>query len=140
MSTTIFTKIINREIPAHILYEDELCIVILDAFPAVTGQTLVITKEPVSYIYDLDDETYIHVCQVAKQVAKALDTALEAVRTCTVVEGFEVPHVHIKLYPVHSFDTPLGAILPNGSKATDEDLAHLAKTIIPFLETGTTRT
>lgn len=129
--TTIFTKIINRELPAHILFEDDICIVILDVFPAVPGQTLVIPKTPVSYIYDLDDATYLHICTIAKRIATALDTALNAERTCTVVEGFEVPHVHIKLYPVKDMKTPLGAILPTGKEATPEELSAIAARILP---------
>lgn len=131
--TTIFTKIIDREVPSHILYEDDTCIAILDAFPAVLGQTLVIPKKEISYIYDLDDDTYLHICRIAKRLAHALDAALNTARTCTVVEGFEVPHVHIKLYPVATTTVPLGEILPQGTKASDDDLKTAADKIKPFL-------
>lgn len=134
MQDSIFTKIINREIPAHFLYEDDICVVILDAFPAVPGQSLVIPKVPTAYIYDLDDSTYLHICTIAKRAAKALDTALDAARTCTVVEGFEVPHVHIKLYPVATMDTPLGQILPQGTAADTDELKALADKIKPLLD------
>ena len=123
MAATIFTKIINREIPAHFIYEDEHCVAILDKFPTVKGQTLVIPKSEVDYAFDLDDDTYLHLFKTAKKVAKALDTALDAKRTCLAVEGFEVPHVHIKVYPMQSTDKSLGEFLAPGDEVSDEELA-----------------
>jgi len=125
---TIFSKIIDREIPAHILYEDELCIVFLDAFPAVEGQTLVIPKQQVSYVFDLKEKLYQHIFSVAQKVAKALDHAFGTERTCLVVEGFEVPHVHIKLYPLTT-RTPLGYVLENTAPLSPEVGAALAQKI-----------
>ena len=97
--STIFTKIINREIAAQFVYEDELCVVVMDKFPVVKGQTLVISKAEVDYLFDLPEKTYEHLLKVAKKIAKASDKAFGAIRTCLLVEGFEVPHAHIKLYP-----------------------------------------
>jgi histidine triad (HIT) family protein len=134
MSASIFTKIINRTIPAHFVYEDEHCIAILDKFPAVKGQTLVIPKKEVDYAFDLDDDTYIHLFKTAKMIAKASDKAFNAERTCLVVEGFEVPHVHIKIYPMVDTKTALGNILPNGSEASDEELAIDATQLIAAIE------
>ncbi|MFT5037376.1 MAG: histidine triad (HIT) family protein, partial [Candidatus Azotimanducaceae bacterium] len=119
MSASIFTKIINREIPAHFLYEDEHCVAILDKFPAVKGQSLVIPKKHVDYAFDLDDETYLHLFKTAKRIAKASDKALAAERTCLVVEGFDVPHVHIKIYPMQDTKIALGSIMPEGQEATE---------------------
>ena len=96
---TIFTKIINREIPGYFLYEDEVCVAIMDVFPTIEGQSLVILKREVSYLFDTTEAEYQHLLAVARRVAKATDAALGSIRTCLVVEGFEVPHVHIKLYP-----------------------------------------
>lgn len=129
MAKTIFSKIIDREIPAHFLYEDDVCVVILDAFPAVTGQSLVIPKKPVEYAFALDTDTYVHICQVAKEIACASDQALQTERTCLVIEGFEVPHVHLKLYPVTDTETSLGEIMPQGTAAADADLAQVASRI-----------
>lgn len=126
MSESIFTKIINREIPGHFLYEDDVCVVILDKFPAVPGQALVIPHIEVAYAFDLDDTTYLHLATTAKKIAQVLDTTLETERTCLVIEGFDVPHVHFKLYPVADTKTPLGAIMPTGAEASDETLAALA--------------
>ena len=132
MSDTIFTKIIKREIPGHFIYEDEICVAILDAFPSVPGQTLVIPRVPESYVFDLDDATYQHCFMVAKRLAAVLDTELKTERTCIVVEGFEVPHTHIKLYPVPD-TTPLGQILPQQQEADQTELAALADRLRPQL-------
>jgi len=134
--TTIFTKIINREIPAHFLHEDDFCVAILDKFPAVKGQSLVIPKKDIDYAFDLDDDSYIHLFQIAKRIAKASDKALGAQRTCLVVEGFDVPHVHIKIYPMVDTNEALGSIMPKGQEAGDEELAIVATQIIAALESN----
>lgn len=132
--TSIFTKIINREAPAHFLYEDDVCIAILDIAPAVPGQTLVIPKQPTDYIFDLDETTYQHIFSVAKTLARAADKAFGAERTCLVVEGFDVPHVHIKLFPLKDTLTPLGKVMQQGALATDADLAVAATQLQAALE------
>ncbi len=135
MSHSIFTKIIDREVPAHFLYEDEVCVAILDRFPAVKGQSLIIPKKEVGYAFDLDDDTYLHLFKVAKLIGQASDKALNAERTCLVVEGFDVPHVHIKIYPVENTEKALGEIMPAGREATDEELALVATEITAALAT-----
>ena len=125
MEDSIFTKIIKRELPAEIIYEDDLVIVILNRFPTIEGETLVITKEQVPYIFDLSEETYAHVFRVAKRMAKALDLAFSPLRTCVLVEGFEVPHVHVRLYPVTT--PPLS--IASGPMATDEELKAVGEKI-----------
>ena len=136
--TSIFTKIINREILGHFLYEDDICVAILDKFPAVKGQSLVIPKKHIDYAFDLDDDSYLHLFQIAKRIAKASDKALGAIRTCLVVEGFDVPHVHIKIYPLQDTKDPLGAVMPKGKESTDEELAVVATQIIGALEDNDT--
>jgi len=100
ISMTIFEKIIAKEIPGVFLYEDDLCVVIMDAFPTTRGQCLVIPREAIDYAFDCSDELYLHLMSVSKKIARALDASLSPVRTCMVIEGFEVPHTHIKLYPI----------------------------------------
>lgn len=125
MEDTIFTKIIEREIPAEIIYEDEHVIVIPDKFPSMKGQTLVITKEQVAYIFDLSDETYRALMDTTKNIARALDRAFSTTRTCVVIEGFEVPHVHVRLYPC-----PDEALtLEPRNEASDEILKEVADQI-----------
>ncbi len=135
MSTepSIFTRIINREIPAHIIYEDPVCICILDKFPGITGQSLVIPKLPTSYVFDLDDSTYQHIFMVAKKVAKASDQVFDTERTCLVVEGFEVPHVHIKIYPMPKDNHQLGLALTTTTEADDAQLHNIAQTLTAAL-------
>jgi histidine triad (HIT) family protein len=128
MSDTIFTKIINREIPGHFLYEDDTCVAILDKFPSVRGQSLVIPRDSIDYAFAIDDPTYQHLFGVAKRIAGALDTALQTERTCLVVEGFEVPHAHLKLYPMAEI-RPLGEVLPQQREEDDVLLRELATTI-----------
>jgi len=119
---TIFSKIIDREIPGHFVYEDNMCVVIMDAFPSTPGQTLVIPKEPVDYIFDLPEPTYIHILNIAKKIAKALDVVFQTSRTCVVVEGFEVPHIHIKLYPLPDKATALTDYIIHTAPASQDKL------------------
>ena len=126
MTDTVFTKIINRELPGHFVYEDDLCVVIVDRFPALKGQTMVIPKEPVPYVFDLPDETYTHLFAIAKKIAIASDSAFDAVRTCLVVEGLDVPHVHIKIYPLRTEETSLAKEMINVAEASEETMAQIA--------------
>jgi histidine triad (HIT) family protein len=134
MSTSIFTKIINREIPAHFLYEDDYCVVILDKFPSVKGQSLVIPKKEIDYAFDLDDDTYLHLFKTAKKIAQASDKALDAKRTCLVVEGFDVPHVHIKIFPMQDTGTKLGEQLTQATEASNDELTIIATQIQAAIE------
>lgn len=120
---TIFQKIINREIPAVKLYEDLNCVVIMDKFPSTEGQSLVISKRMTDYVFDLDDMTYAHMLLVAKRIVKATDKALTPYKTCLVIEGFQIPHAHIKIYPV----TKPELNTKSGPEKTDDELEEVAK-------------
>jgi len=119
---TIFSKIIDREMPAHFVYEDDVCVVLMDAFPSVPGQTLVIPRTPVDYLFDLPEDTYQHILKVTKKIAKAMDLALTTSRTCIVVEGFQVPHIHIRLYPLAKDETALTNVLLHTEPADQNEL------------------
>jgi histidine triad (HIT) family protein len=119
---TIFSKIIAREIPAEIIYEDEHTIVIPDKFPSMPGQLVVISKRQVDYIFKLSNIEYQALMETTKLVAQALDKTLNSLRTCVVIEGFEVPHVHVRLYPCLEEKT----ILEPRSEASAETLKLLA--------------
>lgn len=134
MADSIFTKIINREVPGHIVYEDDICVAILDIFPTVKGQSLVVPKEQIAYAFDLKDETYTHIFKVAKKIARASDAAFNTAKTCLVVEGFDVPHVHIKLYPLQDSDRPLGEKIHLGEEANKEELALTATQLQAAIE------
>lgn len=100
---SIFTKIINREIPGDIIWEDDRFIAFMDAFPKVHGHVLVCPKKEVDYIFDLDDETYTQLWNRVKDLSGPLQKATEAKRICVQVEGFMVPHVHVHLMPLNAF-------------------------------------
>jgi histidine triad (HIT) family protein len=100
--SSIFTKIINREIPGHIVAEDERFIAFLDINPLVLGHTLVVPKKEVDYIFDLDDDTIAGISVFAKRVAGAIRKAVPCKRIGVAVVGLDVPHTHIHLVPLNS--------------------------------------
>ncbi len=99
---TIFTKIIQGDIPAYKILEDDRFIAFLDAFPIIKGHTLVVPKEETDYLFDLDDKTIGDMHIFAKKVAKALKKSVNCVRIGTLVAGLEVPHAHLHLIPMNS--------------------------------------
>ncbi len=101
---SIFTRIINREIPAYIIAEDENYIAFLDVFPLAKGHTLVVPKKEVDYIFDLDDKTTSGIHVFAKRVAKAIEKVIPCKRIGVAVLGLEVPHAHIHLIPINQLD------------------------------------
>lgn len=101
---SIFTKIIDREIPANIVAEDEHHIAFLDINPLVKGHTLVIPKKEVDYIYDLSDNDLTALNLFAKKVASAIKETIPCNRIGLSVIGLEVPHTHIHLIPINTMD------------------------------------
>lgn len=97
---TIFTKIINKELPAYIVAEDDGHLAFLDIKPVKRGHLLVIPKTEIDYIFDMNDEAYTKLNLFAKKVAKAMRQAISCKRIGTAVVGLEVPHVHIHLIPL----------------------------------------
>jgi len=101
---SLFTKIINREIPGHIVAEDDNYIAFLDINPLVEGHCLVVPKQEVDYIYDLDDDVLVGLHLFAKKVAKSIEKAIPCLRIGIAVIGLEVPHTHVHLVPMNSMD------------------------------------
>lgn len=99
---SIFTRIINREIPGHIIAEDDSYIAFLDVMPLVHGHVLVVTKQEVDYIFDLDDATLAGLHVFSKKIAKAIKKAVPCKRVGIAVIGLEVPHTHVHLVPMNS--------------------------------------
>ena len=99
---SIFTKIVNGEIPAYKVAETEEFLAFLDVFPLVKGHTLVIPKMEIDYILDLEDSLYLRLWSFSKKVAKAIETAVPCQRIGIAVIGLEVPHTHIHLVPLNS--------------------------------------
>lgn len=98
MQDSIFTKIINGEIPSHKVFEDEYTYAFLDIYPDEEGHTLVVPKKQVDKIYDLEDEEYSHLWLVAKKVARHYEDTLGR-RVIFHVIGVDVPHAHIHVVP-----------------------------------------
>lgn len=98
---SIFTKIINGEIGAYKLYEDDRVIVFLDLHPQVEGHTLVVPKKQVDHIWDLDDDDYNYLLGMAKKVGNHIRQTIESPRVGMLVEGFGVPHAHIHIVPIY---------------------------------------
>lgn len=102
--SSVFTKIINGEIPAYKIAEDEDFIAFLDVMPLVKGHTLVVPKKEVDLIFDLDSEDYKNLWSFAQHVAKKIKKAIPCVRVGVAVVGLEVPHAHIHLIPLNTVD------------------------------------
>jgi len=124
---SIFTKIITREIPCHLVAEDENYIAFLDIMPLVKGHVLVVPKEEVDYIFDLNPEVLSGLHLFAQQVAKAMDKTIKCSRIGVAVIGLEVPHAHVHLVPLKTMDD----INFNRPKLdlSNEELAEIAERI-----------
>ncbi|MDY3319097.1 HIT family protein [Riemerella anatipestifer] len=101
---SIFTKIINGEIPAYKIAEDENHLAFLDAMPLAEGHTLVIPKKEVDLIFDLDTEEFKNLWAFAQQVAKKIEKNIPCERVSIAVIGLEVPHAHIHLVPINKIE------------------------------------
>ena len=123
---SIFTRIINGEIPTHKIDEDEHCYAFLDINPNAVGHTLCVPKKEVDKLFDLDLEIYMHLMQFSKRIAAALEQAVPCKRVGMAVVGLEVPHAHVHLIPIHqmtdmNFQTKV--------KMQEEDFISLANKI-----------
>jgi histidine triad (HIT) family protein len=101
---SIFTRIVNGEIPCHKIAETEQYLAFLDVRPQAYGHTLCITKQEIDYVFDVEDELYAGLWMFAKIVAKAVKKVVPCKRVCVVVIGDEVPHTHIHLIPFNSME------------------------------------
>lgn len=124
---SVFTRIINGEIPCYRVAEDERYIAFLDVRPLVAGHTLVVPKQETDYIFDLDDSTLADMILFAKKVAKAMKEVIECRRIAVAVLGLEVPHAHIHLVPM-TRETDLVFTNPR-VVVSDEENRRLAKAI-----------
>lgn len=103
MSDSIFTKIIRGEIPAHKIYEDDKSIAFLDIHPVQPGMTLVVPKNPVSNFYELETEDYQALWNTVQKVSKKMRTVFpDKKRIGIQVEGLDVDHAHVKIFPINS--------------------------------------
>ncbi|MFD2035297.1 HIT family protein [Belliella marina] len=124
---TIFTKIINKEIPAEIIAEDDHYIAFLDIMPLVKGHVLVVPKQEVDYIFNLEDDVLAGLHVFSKKVAKAIDKTIKCTRVGVAVIGLEVPHVHVHLVPLRTMDD-INFTRPK-LKLTSEELKEIGDVI-----------
>jgi histidine triad (HIT) family protein len=126
MPDCIFCKIIKKDIPATLVWEDEKFLAFLDVRPVNPGHLLLIPKEHIAYIFDIPQPLYNELFETAKVLSTPLQKAMSSVKVGLVVEGFGVPHAHVHLIPInhaHELDS---------SRATpmaDDELAKIAQKI-----------
>ena len=128
---TIFTKIVNGEIPCYKIAEDENYFAFLDISPVAKGHTLVIPKKEVDYLFDLEDELYAGLQLFAKKIAHALKKVIPCEKVGVLVLGLEVPHAHIHLAPLQNE----GDLLNFSKKLslTQEEFLQIQKSIVDNL-------
>ncbi len=98
---SIFSRIVQGEIPSYKVAEDDRFLAFLDINPLAKGHTLVIPKKEVDNLFDLDDQTYMDLWGFAKKIARAIDQSMPCERVGVAVVGLEVPHAHIHLVPIN---------------------------------------
>ncbi|WP_318343634.1 HIT family protein [Flagellimonas baculiformis] len=123
---SIFTKIMNGEIPCHKITEDEDNFAFLDINPNSKGHTLCVPKKEVDKIWDLDGESYGKLMSFSRKVAIALEKAVPCKRVGMTVIGLEVPHVHVHLIPLQSM---ANATFQHKEKLTTEEFETVAEAI-----------
>ncbi len=125
--SSIFTRIINGQIPCYKIAEDDNFFAFLDISPLAKGHTLVVPKNEVDYIFDMEDELHEQFWSFAKQVAVAVKKAVPCKRIGIAVIGLEVPHAHIHLIPMNKV-SDMNFANPK-LKFTDEEMNDVAKRI-----------
>lgn len=123
---SIFTRIVNREIPAHIVREDDEYLAFLDVRPIRAGHTLVIPKQEIDDVFDLPDPLLSGLLVFARPVANAIRHLTGAQRVGVAVVGIEVPHAHIHLVPIDDIG---GLDFRKAREADDSELAGMAERI-----------
>ena len=123
---SIFTKIVNGEIPCFKITEDENFLAFLDVNPNAKGYTLCIPKKEIDKIFDIEEDLYLGLMQFSKKVATALEKAVPCKRVGMAVIGLEVPHAHVHLIPLNEMDEMR---FQNKVKLEKEEFEALAKSI-----------
>jgi histidine triad (HIT) family protein len=123
---TIFTRIIEGELPGTFVWRDDVCVAFLSIAPLKGGHTLVVPRAEVDHWIDLDPDVNAHLMRVAQQIATAQQQAFSPARVGLMIAGLEVPHVHLHVVPIdgmHDLD------FDNASETTPEDLEATAATL-----------
>lgn len=100
--STIFTKIINGEVPGRFIWQDEQCVAFLDISPLSYGHTLVVSREEIDMWTDAPEDLNAHVYTVASRIGAAQVKALGAARAGLIIQGYEIPHLHLHVFPTNS--------------------------------------
>jgi histidine triad (HIT) family protein len=124
--SSIFTKIINGEIPCYKIAEDENFLAFLDVNPNAKGHTLCIPKQEINKIFDIEDDLYLGLMAFSKKIAVALEKTVACKRVGMAVIGLEVPHAHVHLIPLNEMDEMR---FQNKVSLTKEEFEDLAKAI-----------
>jgi len=128
---TLFTRIINGEIPCHKIAENEFFFAFLDIMPLAPGHVLVVPKKQIDYIFDVDDELLSGILPFAKKIANAMEKVIPCERIGISVIGLEVPHAHLHLIPLRTMDD-INFSRPK-LKMSDKELAEIAAKIVAQL-------
>ncbi|TGD57616.1 HIT family protein [Flavobacterium humi] len=123
---SIFTKIVNGEIPCYKIAEDADFLAFLDVNPNAKGHTLCIPKQEIDKIFDMEDDLYLGLMAFSKKVAAALEKTIPCKRIGMSVIGLEVPHAHVHLIPLNEMDEMR---FQNKVRLTPEEFSALAKQI-----------
>ncbi len=129
--SSIFTQIINEDLPCHKILEDENYFSFLEVNPLKEGHTLVIPKIEVDYIFDLDDKALSGLMLFSKKVAQAIEKAVACKKIAVMVYGLQVRHAHVHLVPVDG--TPGELNFANAKRAEYEALVEIAKKIKSYI-------
>lgn len=124
--SSIFTKIINGEIPCYKIAEDENFLAFLDVNPNAKGHTLCIPKQEINKIFEIEDDLYLGLMAFSKKIAVALEKTVACKRIGMAVIGLEVPHAHVHLIPLNEMDEMR---FQNKVTLTKEEFEDLAKAI-----------
>jgi histidine triad (HIT) family protein len=123
--SSLFTKIVNGEIPCYKIAEDENFLAFLDVNPNAKGHTLCIPKKEINKIFDIEDDLYLGLMAFSKKIAVALEKSVPCKRIGMAVIGLEVPHAHVHLIPLNEMDEMRFQNKVSLSKEEFEDLAKV---------------
>lgn len=131
---SVFTKIINGEIPSYKIAEDERHYAFLDINPIAEGHSLVVPKKEIDYFFDLPESYLESTILFARTVVKGIDRSLKPLRTGVIIQGLEVPHAHIHLVPLYTHNQNMS--FSNKVNVSEERMKEIAKKVSEELQKG----